>query len=356
VANNYKYQININDAISQFTNELKKQGFLIENEIIANGKLQRCRVLNDKNNEKSGAYILYPDGYPAGFIQNFKTGYNSKWKYIFNKNLCQNSKKEKFRFDLNFKPKQSFQELTKIKEEKLKDREKNLIKEYQKTAKKLFQEFKNSHFAETNHCYLVKKQVKPYDLRQDTYGNLLIPLCDENGKFWSVQRITQNGDKFIGVIRSKTEKEQGIEYPARKKGCFYTQTPLQNHKEFNICEGFATAMTIQELIEKPTIMAVDAWNLKNVVEMLSLKFPDKKINIYADNDLKKERKGLENTGIKVANELKLKFRNINIIKPNFSQDDVNIGLSDFNDLKCKYGSNFTMHQIKLQLSNTEISY
>ena len=339
--NNYKYKIDINHAIEQFTSSLKEQGFILNEPIKANGKLQRCAVDNDRANEKSGAYIFYPDGFPAGFIQNFRTGYNSKWKYTFDKEYSKNTQENH-----NFNAERNFV-----------NQKRDFSQEYQKTAEKLLKEFKNCNFVETNHPYLEKKQIQLHKLRQDNYGNLLIPLMDVNQKFWSVARITKNGEKFIGVIRSKAEKEQGIEYPAKKKGCFFTQVPLEKHKEFNICEGFATAMTIQELMQKPTIMAVDAGNLKNVVESLVSKFPNKTINIFADNDLKNENKGLINAGIKAAKEVQESFKNVNVIIPKLSEADIKEGLSDFNDLKCKYGDDYTIKQIKSQIKqDLDISF
>ncbi len=68
--------------------------------------------------------------------------------------------------------------------------------------------FKSSLFKE-------KGFSENFYLKQDNKGSLLIPLKDENGKLWSVQRIFPNGDKIIGVIKTKEEKEQGIEYSAK---------------------------------------------------------------------------------------------------------------------------------------------
>ncbi|WP_276883580.1 toprim domain-containing protein, partial [Campylobacter cuniculorum] len=59
--------------------------------------------------------------------------------------------------------------------------------------------------------------------------------------------------------------------------------------EFLICEGFATAMTIQLITQKPTIVAIDAGNLINVAQALNQKFPKTKITIFADNDLKPKK-------------------------------------------------------------------
>ena len=92
-------------------------------------------------------------------------------------------------------------------------------------------------------------------------------------------------------------------------------------------------MTIQELIQKPTIMAVDAGNLKN------------------------ENKGLINAGIKAAKEVQESFKNVNAIIPKLSETSIKEGLSDFNDLKCKYGDDYTIKQIKSQIKqDLDISF
>ena len=132
---------------------------------------------------------------------------------------------------------------------------------------------------------------------------MLIPFKDENDKFWSLQRITKDGKKIIGVIKTNEEQNKHLEYAARKKGCFYTQTPLKEQKEFIVCEGFATAMTIQKVLNKPTIMAIDAGNLSSVIENLNKTYPDKKITIFADNDLKLELQGKTNIGLKAAKQI-----------------------------------------------------
>ncbi|KRS63427.1 hypothetical protein DB15_09055, partial [Campylobacter coli] len=72
----------------------------------------------------------------------------------------------------------------------------------------------------------------------------------------------------------KEEKEQGIEYLAKKQGCFHIigAKTLHNLKEFYICEGFATAATIYKALNKPVIMGIDAGNLSKIVETLKNKF------------------------------------------------------------------------------------
>ncbi len=44
------------------------------------GKLHRVSVEGAENSQKSGSYVGFLDGHPAGYINNYKTGYEGKWK------------------------------------------------------------------------------------------------------------------------------------------------------------------------------------------------------------------------------------------------------------------------------------
>lgn len=333
-----KHSINQNEAIGQFKAALEAQGFIIDMPIM-NGKIQRCKISGDKGNEKSGAYIGFLDEYPAGFIQNHKTGFKENWKFQFDKNNQIYRSTQSKNIDNN------------LLKQKQAEREAQLVLLQKKTALKLEKEWMESKIASKEHKYLISKGLKTtYDLKTDKFNNLLIPLKDENGKLWSLQRISENGDKIIGVIKTKEEKEKNIEYSARKKGCFYTQTPLENQKEFLICEGFATAMTIQNIIQKPTIMAIDAGNLINICDRLLKKYPNKKITIFADNDLKKELQNKSNTGLQCAFKCKEKYPQINIIYPQIDSKMAK-KITDFNDMINILGKKETLNNINKQISN-----
>ena len=330
----YKYEIDKNLALFQFRNKMSELGLIVD-DINANGKLQRCKAVGDKGREKSGYYVLHIDGYPAGHIGNYKTGESVKWKFEFNKEEARINNSN------SFTPKENYNYL-----DKQREKEENLNKEYQKNSLRLEKEFFNADFVEPAHSYLQRKKIDiPFNyLKKDKYNNILIPLEDINGKIWSIQRITQNGDKFIGVLRSKEEKEQDIECPSKKKGCFFTNTSLKEHKEFLICEGFATAMSLEKILDKPVIMAVDAGNLINVVSALREKYPNKQITIFPDNDRKKELQGKENVGLAKAKAIKEKYPNVKIIPPKIKNNDMQ--LSDYNDLYVKYGKDIVAKQIK----------
>ena len=305
------------EVIAQFENSLKEQGFIVDKEIIADGKIHRLKVAGDVGAKTSGSYVLHLDEHPAGFIQNFKNGDNGiKWKFDgkVKYNTSKNAKNEAW--------------------QKLQIKAQELEAKYLQTAQNLLAEYLAASPVK-NHLYLIKKEIEvSKDIKVDKYGNLLIPLQDENGKIWSVQRITQKGDKFIGAIRTAQEKEQGVEYPAKKKGCFYTSKPLNEQDEFLLCEGFATAITLQNELDKATIMAVDANNLLAVAQKLHEAYPDKQISIYADNDICKN----VNVGLQKALEVKEKIPAVKVYAPALNQSDIEQKLSDFNDIKVKYGS------------------
>ncbi|ECK7706961.1 DUF5710 domain-containing protein [Campylobacter coli] len=332
---NKEFSFDENEVLTAFKSALENQGLIIEGLPIMDGKIHRVKTTNDKGRELSGAYNGFLDDYPAGFMQNFKTGIKENWKMPIEKNQSNNIKNS-----------QKLHEQIK-KDQEL--REKEILTLQEKTALKLENEYNNARWANSNHAYLKKKGFdENFYLKQDNKGSLLIPLKDENGKLWSVQRIFTNGDKIIGVIRTKEEKEQGIEYSARKSGCFHIigAKNLESCKEFLIAEGFATAATIYKSTNKPVIMGVDSGNLIKIVEILNNKFKGKSITIIADNDKKREIQGLNNAGVEAAQEIKRKYPQTKIIIPEISNKEAELGFTDFNDIFLAKGLEEVKNQIK----------
>lgn len=323
-----KIEFDEREVLLHFKVALEKQGLIIDGMPIMDGKIHRVKTNLDKGRELSGAYSGFLNDYPAGFIQNFKTNYKENWKmgieYGNNVPIA-------------------------IPNNQVSNRDEALRSLQEKTAIKLQEEYENANWAHSNHPYLKKKGFNEnFYLKQDKMGSLLIPLKDENGKLWSVQRIFTNGDKIIGVIRTKEEKEQGIEYSARKSGCFHIigAKNLESCKEFLITEGFATAATIYKSTNKPVIMGVDSGNLIKIVEILNNKFKGKSITIIADNDKKREIQGLNNTGVEAAQEIKRKYPQTKIIIPEISNKEAELGFSDFNDIFLAKGLEEVKNQIK----------
>ena len=350
-----KYQVDIADVFSKFKDALNVAGLEIDTPIM-DGILRRVRVEGDKGVQKSGAYVGYIDGIPAGFIQNFKTGFIGNWKYdklditpysddlIYSKNTQNLSKDNTFFIQRQLQ------------------REMELENEYKKTAKILYDEFLTAKFAVLDHAYFVKKRVyKNYGLKQDRFGNLLMPLFDINEKFWSLQRIFPNGNKMIGALLSNKQKQNSEKLLAKKRGNFFVLSDdidiydknlvklniegLLKYNKVYLCEGFATAASVCEACKMPVIVGLDVGNLEFVVQDFSERFCNMHIIIAADNDAKKEKERGFNIGKEKAMQIKNNFKNVSVCIPNFNDTEISSGYSDFNDLYNSRG----IDEVKCQL-------
>ncbi len=305
------------------------------------GKLQRVPVIGDKGREKSGAYAGFDIGHPAGYIQNYKTGFKENWK---SSTTLKENKDEKIDIQNRMEENKALKE----------EREQKLQEAYERTALKLEDEYNNAKYAFNRHPYLVEKGFDTnFYLKQDKNGNLLIPLKDIDGKHWASQRIFSNGDKMIGATRTPEEKEQGIEYPAKKQGNFHLLGAKNLHagmQEVFVCEGFATAASVYQATNKPTVMGVDAGNLEIVITSIKEKFPKMEIIIAADNDVKKELEGSINVGKSTALGIQKKYPDIKVTTPRFTNIEAQKGLSDFNDLAKSRGLEEVKRQIKEQIA------
>ena len=354
-----KYQIDITDVYSKFKDALNSAGLEIDIPMM-DGILRRVRVNGDKGAQKSGAYVGYIDGIPAGFIQNFKTGFIGNWKYdklditpysddlIYSKNTQNLSKDNTFFIQRQLQ------------------REMELENEYKKTAKILYDEFLTAKFAVLDHTYFIKKRVyKNYGLKQDRFGNLLMPLFDINEKFWSLQRIFPNGNKMIGALLSNKQKQNSEKLLAKKRGNFFVLSDdmdiydknlvklnieaLLKYNKVYLCEGFATAASVCEACKMPVIVGIDVGNLEFVVQNFSARFCNIHIIIAADNDSKKEKESGFNIGKEKAMQIKNNFKNVSVCIPIFNDTEISSGYSDFNDLYNSRGIDEVKRQLEILL-------
>lgn len=176
------------------------------------------------------------------------------------------------------------------------------------------------------HPYLEKKQIPcPPDVTYNREQNaLFIPVSDINGKIWSFQTIYADGQKrFL----------KG----ARKKGCMYCFGNITSANTIFVCEGFATGASVYLATHNVTIVAFDAGNLDFVVSEIIKTYPTKRIVIAADNDHEKT----PNTGVEVAKYVANKYHIRAILPTNLTK-----GMSDWNDIACKYGIKEIVNQFK----------
>ncbi|MDR2399307.1 MAG: ssDNA-binding domain-containing protein [Endomicrobium sp.] len=294
--------------LAEFKKVAEDLGLIID-EPIADGKLHRVSTIGDKIGEKTGAYVLYSDGRPAGYIQNFR-GEKITWKA-----------------STSFQPPPKEQKAafaTMVAEKKrLMEAEKKAI--YEKVANKVTIEFQSSIEAE-EHPYLEKKGVKSYGLKIDKYGNLMMPMYDINGKQWSIERINIDF--------------KGFERNSKLQGNFFIIGTIKPGNSILITEGYATAATLYEVTKMPCVVTASSNNMINVAKVLNTKYPNNNLIIIGDNDYAKQQirkaNGVKNAQNKGVEEAKKAAWAVKVIYayPFLNRDEIAKGYSDFNDL-CK---------------------
>ena len=120
------------------------------------------------------------------------------------------------------------------------------------------------------HAYLVAKGIKPYGIKYQSSGELLvIPVM-------SVDRVL-HGLQFISGDTSKKFKTSTL-----KTGHFHK---IIGNNQIIICEGFATGASIHEATGATVVVAFDAGNLLPVASAIRSKAPNHSITIASDNDI-----------------------------------------------------------------------
>ena len=320
--------ISTQEATISFKEAIEAQGLILNDKPIMNGKIQRVPVIGDKQGKKSGAYVGYTDGIPAGFIQNHKTGTKENWKaigYEFSNGLT----------------KEDLERQKLINQSKRLERQKEQNTEHETASIEAQEEFKNAKEATNEHPYLKLKGVKNYHLKVDDKGNLLMPIKDINGKHWTNQKINVNF--------------KGFNKHGKKEGNFFIigNQSLHQEKELIIVEGYSTGATIHEATQKTVIVAIDSGNLIPVTETLDKKYPNSTILIAADNDMRQVLKGKENVGYNKALEAAKRTQR-NIIYPSFSNEEIKANATDFNDLAKSKGLKEVKAIIEKSLEKSKI--
>ncbi|MFV0547713.1 MAG: DUF927 domain-containing protein [Limnobaculum xujianqingii] len=122
--------------------------------------------------------------------------------------------------------------------------------------------------------YLIAKGLDSFMFSLLPDSSLLIPLVNSTGVVTGAQTITPIGGKRLltGSI---------------KKGSFFPVNSLINPSTVILAEGVATALSVH--LMRPdalTVAAIDAGNLLPVAKVMRNRYPEAKIIIAADNDIK----------------------------------------------------------------------
>ncbi|MBW2185878.1 MAG: toprim domain-containing protein [Deltaproteobacteria bacterium] len=224
--------------------------------MIADGKLRRFYLPSDRKQSKNGYLTLHDNGdgtYGACF-GSWKHGIKETW---FNgKPQREMSKAERREYA------QKMAERRRQQEEEQRQRHVAAANK----ARKLWQQAKS---AIPQHPYLVRKQIKPYGLRQ-LNNALVVSVFNVKGNLTGLQFIQPDGSK---KFLSGTEVG----------GCYHSigTAPVD---VLLFAEGFATGATLYEATGHPVAVCFSAGNLKPVALTLRKKYPTITMVICADAD------------------------------------------------------------------------
>ncbi|WP_244590367.1 toprim domain-containing protein, partial [Xenorhabdus stockiae] len=120
--------------------------------------------------------------------------------------------------------------------------------------------------------YLAAKGLQHHNQRLLEDSSLLLALTALDKKVTGAQIIKPDGEKKLLS-------------GSQKKGAFIALSELSEHPgAVIIAEGYATALTVDQLYKGTVLAALDAGNLYSVAKAVREHWPDTKIILAADND------------------------------------------------------------------------
>jgi len=271
-------------------------------EIIFDGQIHRIKLPG--SNTKSAWYIAHRN-------LEFEAGTIGDWKSGFKRNFCNFNAAE-----LTTSQKREYA-INRIKSAKLFEEEKR--KRHLNSKNEVNSLWSKSSTKELDtHPYLVKKQIKAFNIRKHSNGDIVIPIYDNNRILWNLQTIKPNGFKLF----HKGAKVQGCYHPIGFLSNILTQLIL--------CEGYSTGMSIYQSTGIATAVCFSANNLGSVAKSLRAKYPNTKIIIAGDDDQFNSINTGRNKSFIAAKQV-----NASTIFPVFK--DLSSKPTDFNDLHCLEG-------------------
>lgn len=214
--------------------------------------LVRFRCDGDGKGRKNGWAILHLDGRPAGAFGNYKLGVSERWRAGSADRV---SREERVAMARQYRE-----------EQRRRDADLRAVQEA--TASDCQRLWSEASAADPTHPYLVKKGIAGEGLRQ--CGNrLYVPMYDDAGKLWNIQRIGPDGTKLF----AKGGRQQGLHVVLGEPGA-----------KILIAEGYATGASVRRATGYAAAVAFSWKGLTAIARMIRVSFPDAEIIVCADDD------------------------------------------------------------------------
>jgi len=227
--------------------------------VVLDGKVHRFNsgTKGKAGHDKSGWYVAYSDGVPAGRFGCWRAGIESTWRADIGRNLS---------------PAEEMAHARRMAEAKA-TRDAEIKRQREVVADTAELIWSNGIGASPDHPYLARKGINVHGSRITGDGRLMVPLYNPEGKLVSIQYIDQEGGKLY---------HSG----GQTGGCFWMVGTMDEPGTIYIAEGFATAATIHEITHRPCIVAYSASNLVPVTGTIRDQYgATTEIVIVADNDV-----------------------------------------------------------------------
>ena len=293
------------DPREEFAEALRSMNFVVGGEHpVMDGKAHRIPTADDKPGQKSGFYVGYLDGRPAGYMKDNRTGEEMRWKC--SGPLPSRENREKFQAACQARKQEHAAELQ---------------EQYRKAAERVQYQLGHMQTASRPLPYHTSKgiDVHPGGMAGKE-GTLCLPAHDVNGNIWTMQYINADGTKRFAR-------------ESRKEGCFHPvggMSAIRKAPAIVICEGYATACSVAESLGMATVAAFDSGNLTSVAKALHEKFPSKPIVVAGDDD----RAIKINTGRIHAEQAAKEVGGFSVF-PVFAPTETGKDFTDFNALAVK---------------------
>lgn len=289
-----------------------------DSKVVADGSLHRYVVRGNNSGKRTGAYVLYANGWPYGWAMDWRQGGNKiEWK-IDASYMSDTSEDERAAYVAEIEARRKMQA---VETSRLRDKAAFFASEQWRCATEISAEDTRLY------GYLVKKKLQKAIGARLLGSNLIIPLRDEHGEITSVQTISANGN---GEKRFLSHGRIG--------GCFcaLAEDEFSTAKYIFICEGWATGVSIYEATGCPVVIAFSLSNVEKVLMIMREKYPTKLV-LAADNDMKSRGNPGGSKALGLCDDF-----DIPVAIPYFNPGDKG---SDWNDYACLYDLEVTAEAI-----------
>lgn len=235
----------------QLARAMEAHGIAPPTPIHLDGRLHRFKI-DAKDKARSGWYVAYSDGVPAGSFGSWRDDVKESWRADIGRHLTAAEELEHAKRMADMKA--------------LRDAEAE--KRHEVAASIVETIWKDLKPAPADHPYLARKGIKPHDLRITGDGRLVAPIFDAGTDLSSLQYITEQGAKQYHSA-------------AAVDGCFSLIGELSPGTTY-IVEGYATGATVHEVTGRPVVVAFSAYNLVAVAGIFADVNDD--VCVIADND------------------------------------------------------------------------